>query len=202
MHIYCDESGGVGRGVMTLAAVTIAPEAASRILAEFRAATGLRGELKGSRIDFDERDYFYRLFVREKARAVVGLAITAMRPRPGEDRGELDRQVYGALLNDVIGHILPETGGCAQIIFDDGRYDPATLAGVREEIAAMLSGLGTVSLDMSHHQAGLQIADVVANSFFNRALVSERQGAFISLLEPLITERRIRFRILDPVEVI
>ncbi len=32
MPIYCDESGGVGRGVMTLAAIAITDDAATAVL--------------------------------------------------------------------------------------------------------------------------------------------------------------------------
>jgi hypothetical protein len=39
MTIYCDESGGVGRGVMTLAAVQIEPQDADALLARFRVRT-------------------------------------------------------------------------------------------------------------------------------------------------------------------
>ena len=43
MQIYCDESGGVGSGVMLLAAVAMAD--AEKLLTHIRAVLGLRGEL-------------------------------------------------------------------------------------------------------------------------------------------------------------
>ncbi len=49
---------------MTLAAVQIAPDVADQLLADFRLATGLSGELKGSRIDLVERALFFTLFAR------------------------------------------------------------------------------------------------------------------------------------------
>ncbi len=198
MHIYCDESGGIGRGVMTLAAVTIEPDAAADMVNRFRAATGLKSELKGSRIDLDERAYFLNLFAESQARATIGLAITALKPSPEDDRGDHDRNIYAALLDDVVGALLPETGGCAQVIFDDGRYDAAALSGIRADVAAMLGGLGTARMALSHHLDGLQIADVIANSFFNRALVSERQPRFIELLAPFLERKQFRMRILEP----
>ena len=45
MPIYCDESGGVGRGVMTLAGLSIDAADAEKTLARFREVTGLTGEL-------------------------------------------------------------------------------------------------------------------------------------------------------------
>ncbi len=197
MHIYCDESGGIGRGVMTLAAVSIEPDVAADLVNRFRAATGLTSELKGSRIDLDERAFFLKLFAETSARATVGLAITALRPSPEDDRGDHDRNIYAALLDDVVGALLPETGGCAQVVFDDGRYDAASLNGIRADVAALLGGFGTARMALSHRLDGLQIADVIANSFFNRALVSERQPRFIELLAPFLDRRQFRMRILD-----
>jgi hypothetical protein len=43
MPIYCDESGGVGRGVMTLAAISVEDDDADAVVARFREITGLAG---------------------------------------------------------------------------------------------------------------------------------------------------------------
>lgn len=185
---------------MTLAAVSMEPDAANQLVNQFRVATGLTSELKGSRIDLEERAYFFELFAQTKARATIGLAITALKPAPNDDRGDHDRNIYAALLDDVIGALLPETGGCAQVIFDDGRYDAASLKGIRADVAALLGGFGTARMELSHHLDGLQIADVIANSFFNRALVSERQPRFIELLAPFLERKQFRMRILEPTE--
>ena len=197
MYIYCDESGGVGRGIMTLAAVSIAPETAEAMLIRFRSLTGLKSELKGSRIDLAERALFFELFKDAGARATVGIAISAVQPDPGEDRGDHDRNVYSALLNDVIGALIPESGGCLGVVIDDGRYDANTLEVINDDISRLVSPLGLASLELSHVLPGLQIADVVANTFFNRALVSERQGRMAAIVEPLLQNRQIRLRILE-----
>lgn len=196
MHIYCDESGGVGRGVMTLAAVGVDPDAADALLDRFREVTGLRSELKGSRIDIGERAYFFELLERSGARAVVSIAISMLKAAPGEDRGDRDREVYADLLNDAVGALLPETGGCARIVIDDGRYDPATLQALTGEIAGLVGHLGAARREMSHREAGLQIADVIANSFFNRALPSARQARISAILEPFLESGRIRMHVL------
>ena len=59
MTVYCDESGGVGRGVMTLAALSISAANAADLLHAVRSATGLSGELKGSRIDLETRAFVF-----------------------------------------------------------------------------------------------------------------------------------------------
>ena len=147
MTIYCDESGGLNTGVMTFSAVMLTPKAAADIHARFRSVTGLRGELKGSRISIVERAYLLELFDRAGGRAWVAVAERdKLAQNPG---GTLpsDLALYGALLNSAVGHWLPETGGvCTDVVIDDGRYDPKILSHVREEIQAGLGQWGRASL--------------------------------------------------------
>ena len=196
MPIYCDESGGVGRGVMTLAAVNIQPDAADSLLSRFRATTGYLGELKGSRIDLVRRNLFFGLFTELDATATVGIAISALKPEPDEDRGDHDIVTYAALLNDVIGAMLPGVMDCESVIIDDGRYGPETLSKVRDDIGRLVGPCGTARLELSHRLAGLQIADVIANSFFNRALVNDRQGRMAAIVAPLLENGRLKMRVL------
>lgn len=181
---------------MTLAAVHIAPEAADALLADFRAATGLTSELKGSRIDMGERALFFDLFRATGAEAQVGVAISALTPAPGQDRGDHDRLTYAALLDDVIGAMLIEAQGCDGVIIDDGRYDALSLDHIRADISALIGPCGHAKLELSHRSAGLQIADVIANSFFNRALVTDRQAQFAHIVQPFLDDKRITLRIL------
>jgi hypothetical protein len=196
MPIYCDESGGVGRGVMTLAAVDIAAEEADALLTRFRDATGYLGELKGSRIDLVRRGLFFDLFAASDATATVGIAISALKPDANEDRGDHDIATYAALLNDVVGAMLPGVVSCESVIIDDGRYGPETLSKVRDDIGRLVGPCGTAQLELSHRLAGLQIADVIANSFFNRALVNDRQGRMAAVVAPLLENGRIKMRVL------
>src|SRR3546814_6273332 len=82
MTIYCDESGGLNTGVMTFAAVMLTPDTAAAIHARFRAVTGLRGELKGSRISLTERAYLLELFDRAGGRGSRWRNATASRRLP------------------------------------------------------------------------------------------------------------------------
>jgi hypothetical protein len=151
MPIYCDESGGIGRGVMTLAAVSISAEAANDVLTRYRKATGLVGELKGSRIDLEERAMLFDLLESADWHATVGIAISALTPDPGEDRGDHDIEIYAGLLDDVIASMLASQGElCRDVIIDDGRYGEATLALVRNAVGRLVGPLGTASLAMSH----------------------------------------------------
>ncbi|MBL0925072.1 MAG: hypothetical protein IBJ12_11480 [Sphingomonadaceae bacterium] len=197
MPIYCDESGGVGRGVMTLAALSITESDAGAIVGRFRDVTGLRGELKGSRIDLAERALLFELLEPGNWHATVGIAISALRPDPGQDRGDHDIAVYSALLDDVVGSMVDARPDCSDVIIDDGRYGIETLKLVRNAIGRLVGPLGTASLAMSHILPGLQLADVIANSFFNRALVNDRQARMAAIVAPFLESGKITLRLLS-----
>jgi Protein of unknown function (DUF3800) len=197
MPIYCDESGGVGRGVMTLAALSISAGAADTVLSRFRQIAGLKGELKGSRIDLIERALVFELLEPGDWHATVGIAISALKPEPGEDRGDHDIAIYSALLDDVIGSMVEARPDCSDVIIDDGRYGMETLKLVRDSVGRLVGPLGTASLAVSHAFAGLQLADVIANSFFNRALVNDRQARMAAIVAPFLESGKIRLRLLS-----
>jgi len=198
MPIYCDESGGVGRGVMTLAALSIDVVAAEEVLLRFREVTGLVGELKGSRIDFAERALLFELLGDADWSATVGIAISALKPAGGGDRGDHDIAVYAALLEDVIGSMLTSgTVDCTTVTIDDGRYGPETLALVRNDIGRLVGPCGLAQLELSHRLAGLQIADVIANTFFNRAMVTQRQARMAAIVAPFLESGKIQLRLLS-----
>jgi hypothetical protein len=202
LNIYCDESGGVGRGVMTLAAIAIDEADAHAVMSRFRAVTGLVGELKGSRIDLGERALLFELLADVPFHAAVSVAISAVTPEMGEDRGDHDIAVYLALLEDAITRLLPDSGGCAEIFIDDGRYGPAIQADVRAKIAALLGPFGEAHLQLSHMVTGIQFADVMANSFFNRALVSDRQARIAAIVAPLLDNGRIKMNVIDRNQIV
>lgn len=193
MTIYCDESGGLNAGAMTFAAVLLTPDAAADIHARFRAVTGLRGELKGSRISLTERAYLLELFDRAGGRAWVAVAKRERLAPPKDGKPPSDLALYAALLDLAVSSWLPETGGvCTDVVIDDGRYDPAILGQVRETIQAGLAGWGRASLADSRRSDGVQIADVVANSLFNIEVSSPRAHRIGVILDPLLKSRAIR----------
>ena len=182
---------------MTLAAVSIDASVAERVLARFRDITGLSGELKGSRIDLAERALLFELLDPGDWYATVGIALSSLKPRPGEDRGDHDIAIYSALLDDVIASMLDSRGpNCSDVIIDDGRYGVETLALVRNSVGRLVGPLGTARLAVSHILAGLQLADVIANSFFNRALVTERQARMAAIVQPFLDSEKIKLRLL------
>lgn len=195
MQIYCDESGGISTGAMTFAGVRISPEDADALLARFKLVTGIRGEMKGSRISLSERGLFFELLDRFNGRAIVAQALrNGIQPQPKNH----DLRVYAALLEDVVGAWLPELEGCVEVVIDDGRYDPATLALVRTDIAALVGPCGGARLDDSRRSAGIQIADVIANSAYNLAIASPRAERIQRILDPFLSQGLLRVRTLHP----
>ncbi|MBL8650347.1 MAG: DUF3800 domain-containing protein [Sphingopyxis sp.] len=193
MTIYCDESGGLNAGAMTFAAVMLTPQQAADIHARFRAVTGMRGELKGSRISIVERAYLLELFDRAGGRAWVAVAERDTLAKNAGGTLPSDLALYGALLNSAVGRWLPETGGvCTDVVIDDGRYDPKILGHVREEIQAGLGNWGRASLADSKRSDGVQIADVIANSLFNIAVKSPRAARIARIIEPMLASKAIR----------
>ncbi|WP_332818439.1 DUF3800 domain-containing protein [Sphingopyxis sp.] len=178
---------------MTFSAVMLTPKAAAEIHARFRDVTGLRGELKGSRISIVERAYLLELFDRAGGRAWIAVAARdKLAQNPG---GTLpsDLALYAALLNLAIARWLPETGGvCTDVVIDDGRYDPTILAHVREDIQAGLGQWGRASLADSQRSDGVQIADVIANSLFNIAVGSPRAHRIQRIIDPMLESKAIR----------
>jgi hypothetical protein len=193
MTIYCDESGGLNAGAMTFSAVMLTPEAAASIHARFRAVTGLRGELKGSRISVTERAYLLELFDRAGGRAWVAVAESAKLRPNASGTAPTDLALYAALLDTAVGHWLPETGGvCTDVVIDDGRYDPAILGRVRDTIQTGLAGWGRASLADSRRSDGVQIADVIANSLYNITVHSARARRIGIILEPMLASKAVR----------
>jgi hypothetical protein len=192
MPIYCDESGGMSAQAMILAGVSIAAEDADALLARFKAVTALRGEMKGSRISLVERALFFELLERYGGRAIICQVRVDRLPAALAEAQGRDLHAYAALLQSVVSAWLPETGGCAEVIIDDGRYDPATLALVQADIAALLGTCGRTRLADSRRSAGVQIADVVANSFYNLAYDSPRTDRVRRIVAPFEAQRLLR----------
>lgn len=197
MPIYCDESGGVGRGVMTLAAISITEDHAEAVLSRFREVTGLSSELKGSRIDLAERGLLFEILAQHEWHATVGIAISALVPELGQDRGDHDTGIYARLLNETVSSMMPASQDCTRVIIDDGRYGPDTLAIIRHDIIKAISPCATASWDMSHRVPGLQIADVIANTFFNRAMVTQRQSRMAAIVAPFLGTGQIKLQLLS-----
>lgn len=189
MPIYMDESGSLPAGAMVIAAVDIEADAADALLKRFKAVTGLHGELKGSRISIIERAFFFELLDRFGGRARICM-LEDDRAQPGGRPDDFD--VYVALLNQLVGEWLAEGGDCVSFVIDTGRYHDLMLEEMRRDVARLLESCGSARLVHSHHSPGVQIADVVANSFFNLAIGSNRAGRIHEIVAPFLETGMLR----------
>lgn len=193
MTIYCDESGGAGAGVIVIAAVALPGSLADELLDRVRKVIGLRGELKGSRINMAERAFVVELLVRCGARTIVVQALTRELAASASDgKPPSDLAIYAHLLERVVDAWLPETGGCVELVIDDGRYDERLNAMLRNDVQRALGQWGKASLADSRRSAGVQFADVLANSFFQIATGSQRSPALETLMAPFLGNGAIR----------
>ncbi len=196
MPLYCDESGGIGTGAMTFAVVHMDGGDADAVLHRYRQITGLRGEMKGSRMDLVERGLLAELFAKYRGFAHVAVIRRAgVGPETATSRTK-DLDIYAQLLDAAIAEVLPRTGGCAEVVIDDGRYDPIILARVRQAVAQSLGQWGSARLSDSHLSAGVQIADVIANSAYNIAMDSvdshdSRADRIRAIWQPLFDAGRV-----------
>jgi hypothetical protein len=192
MALYCDESGGLSAGAMTFAAVAITKDDAEQVVARFRAIAGLRGELKGSRITPVERGLLFEILAQRSARAWIAVAdqttlLMAI------SQGASDKHLYSRLLDTAVAAWLPTNGGAyTDVIIDAGRYDPIVLASVRSDVQARLGNWGLASLAESERCAGVQIADVIANSLFNMTISSTRARRIRTIIQPWLDTGRLQ----------
>ncbi|APG63189.1 hypothetical protein LPB140_10755 [Sphingorhabdus lutea] len=184
MPIYCDESGGLGTGYMSFAAIYISADDAAQVQARYRGITGLSGELKGSRIDLTERGLIIEILSQKSVNIAVSYAAKA-------EIGDMDdKKAYSMLLEQAVGDLLPLTGGCGDVIIDDGRYDPMILSGIKGEIADLLGNWGKAILEDSKNSDGIQLADILANSVYNMLRDEKRRSRIKTILQPLIETSR------------
>lgn len=184
---------------MTLAAVSIAPDAANAVLNRMREVLGLRGELKGSRIELAERAFCIEALMRLDGHVVVATVnIAALRNTYGDDLPE-DITIYAALLDRVVSAWTDTHGDCVNVVIDDGRYDARLNGLLRAEVQASLGTCGAARLADSKRTSGVQIADVLANSFYQIGLGGPRAERVTALFAPFVADGRVRQIVVDRV---
>lgn len=190
--VYCDESGGVGAGVMTIAAVRIDADAADALVDRMHAVLGFRGEFKGSRINTAERAFFVEAFIRFGGRATVAVAHMADLRDSGDGTTPADVDIYAHLLDVAVEAALHDSPDCKAVYIDDGRYDAAINNRLRANVAADLGACGRAELHDSRRSAGIQIADVIANSFYQLGIGSPRAPRIEQLIAPFLSTGALR----------
>lgn len=196
MTIYCDESGSLSAGAMTFAAVLIEDQQAHALLNRMKDVTGLRGELKGSRIGLTERALFYELLSRFEGRAIVAV-VRSSKLVSGELPADID--VYDKLLESLLQRWRKDEPSGHNVVVDDGRYDPEHQRGLIEGAQKRLGSWGKISVADSRRNAGVQIADVIANTVYNLAIQSSRADRIRAIVKPFIAEQRVQVFEIDQI---
>ncbi len=186
MPIYCDESGGTGAGVVLMASLSMSDDAAHAAMSRVRQVLGLRGELKGSRISMAERAFVVELLCAAGVEAYIVESYFT----DNADRNDIAR--YAAVLEQVTDHWALRSGGCVTLVVDDGRYDARINAALRADVQSALGQWGKVALADSRRSAGVQFADVLANSHFHVAIGSSNAKRVEALLDPFWRSGQIR----------
>ena len=186
MHVFCDESGGTGRddSLFLVAAVPLSADEATRIMKKFRKATGLRGEVKGSRLSAGERMTFFELLDRSPVSKVSVVYCRGMDP--------LGNWALNAMAgHDLWAELIVEStlwlgAGSTISISADQRYSGAKQRGVQEAITAGVAGRTRANRVMvqfidSQSSDGVQIADIIANTAYREIPFRvTREGSLIS----------------------
>ena len=159
----------------------------------YHKATRTSGEVHGHRLDRRQRAVFLGLVAREAASVVV--ACRRAEPLGGWAMSALpEPDLYGHLLAEACAG-LPGYGGAGQLVVtpDGGRYPRARLDRVRAGLAAALAARHAGAVDVAFRDsavtAGLQVADVVANSAFQMLAGTGSTG---ELLTPLVEAGRLK----------
>jgi hypothetical protein len=200
VQIFCDESGGSMDpcGLFLVAAVYIKPTDAARLIKAFRKNTKISDEVKGHLLTHAQRKVFFDLLARETQTVSAVVACSRTQPRGAwAMRNLAEASLYGWLLTEACSHLLPQAPGAGHLTVtpDGGRYQKAVSDRLRVQVRDRLASAHraakvSVAFDHSHRLAGLQIADVVANSAFQSFAAADR--GVTELLEPVRRSGQLR----------
>lgn len=171
MHVFCDESGGVGKDdeVFLAAAVPLTAGEATRIMKTFRKATGLRGEVKGSKLHSPQRRLFFDIIGKSAAPAMSLVYCSRSNPIGSWAFASMTEH---ELWSDLISESIIQLGrGSAINASVDRRYHGTQARQAQSSIVAAVTcatRANQVSVQFTDSQAsdGIQVADIVANTFY------------------------------------
>lgn len=187
MHIYCDESGGTdaASSEFLISAVLIDPADADRLLRTFRKKRRHGEEMKGHQLLPEDRQRFFAMLTGyDHAACAAGLCRRdpaggmVMRTQP-------EIRIWGGLLTDALCR--PQFGRALGVTLDQGRYSKEARAGqfavLSEALVARWGRRWPLHTGDSRRFAGLQVADVVANTALHAARGGEKAEPYRRLLE-------------------
>ncbi|WP_448204442.1 DUF3800 domain-containing protein [Azospirillum sp. sgz302134] len=188
MHVFCDESGGTGRddSVFLVAAVSLTAGEATRVMKSFRKATGLRGEVKGSRLTDKERKLFFEVLKKNSVPPVSVVYCSGLETLGNWALGTLDGPDLWAEL--IVESTLWLGTGSTIAISVDQRYQGPKARRVQTAISmavANRAGANRIMVQFVDSQMsdGVQIADVVANTAYREITSFGAQPRFRGLAD-------------------
>lgn len=199
MQIFCDESGGADGDHFLVAAVKVSESCAARIVKSFKKAVKSSSEIKGHRLSETDRRIFFEILNREgdpfgivvhcgRSTAIGGWAM----------RGLKEIDLYAHLISEACNPIIKNASvPSIQIFPDAGRYKKAQSEKIRKTLQHGFTEVSSnkakfkVAFQSSHESAGIQIADVVANTVFQYKSGSGSAGLCGEITTELMVAERL-----------
>jgi hypothetical protein len=172
MQIFCDESGGFDKAKHSLivSAVAIDSHDANRLMKKFGKSVSSDGEVKGGLLLPGDRIRFFDMLTELQNTSIVVHCRKSTQLGSYLSSALPEREVYKHMLAEACLDLPNRFNGPVFITPDSGRYPRATLreiASAVEQIIGNASGRKTkVLFEQSDTTAGIQIADIVANTVY------------------------------------
>jgi hypothetical protein len=202
VQIFCDESGGVDGDHFLVAAITVADSCATRIVKTFKKAVKMSSEIKGHSLSETDRRIFFDILNKEgDALAIVVHCGRSSVVGGWAMRGLKEIVLYGHLISEACTPIIKSASvPSIQISPDGGRYKKSESEELRKILHRTFSGaFGSetklkVAFQSSHDSAGIQIADVIANTVYQYQSGSGSAALCGEITSNLIALERLELR--------
>lgn len=194
MQIYCDESGVLSKGIFLATSAMISSHAANHLIARFRKQFKIRGEVKGTNLSPEQRAEFFKALAALEELRSVSVVCDRRTPSGGWASSTWPEEaIYERLLCQSCEALPCEGLNAISVTPDGSRYKKAKLMDIGGRIEVRLGERfqlkAKVSFADSARTAGIQVADVIANTV-HAALRDNGQSESL-LLTPLIGSGRL-----------
>ncbi len=197
MNIFCDESGGFDgdKHSFVIGAVQITSGDASRLIKQFRKASGIRDEIKGGLLLARQRSIFFSMLGDTEGISAAVACHKQSQLGGWASRCFAEHEVFAHMMIEVCQKLIVNAAPpFVNIVADGGRYSKGTLEKIRDTVCDALSFAGArISVDFvsSAETHGVQVADVVSNTVYQATpkgiLFTEHQD----ILSPMMAGNRL-----------
>lgn len=204
-QIFCDESE-IARRHLLVAAVAIEPKLAKRLMGRFRKQEKLKDEIKGHELTIAQRQAFFAMMAEYAPEATAVVICEREHPLGGHMMGTLAPSDLWAELVVESCLVLQPRGPTLAVTPDGGRYSRKVLDPLERQISNKLikaTGIERVRVrcEPSESLAGLQVADIIANSATHARHAGESADLAAQLLAGSgVSVRTAEFPLIDKPE--